>query len=151
MKSLKAITFMTVLLFLLVGCTVKHTAANDVRNQVDVFGVQLFSDTDYREINGVKAEEEPCLRGYERTFDTLDIIIGYGFDGKIRKIMTRNATTAMFGIQPGTTLGEGRKKILEAGFTATATPFMFNSNRRSLTFLVDEKDTIFGLTLQSLE
>lgn len=89
MKSLKSITFMPVLLLLLVGCTVQDTAPNDSRNQVDVFGVQLFSDTDYREINGIKAEEEPCLSGYERIFDALDIVVGYGFNGKIRKIRSQ--------------------------------------------------------------
>jgi hypothetical protein len=135
----------------LTGCMGIHIEHNDVRNQVDVFGVQLFSDTDYREINGVKAEEEQCLRGYERIFDALDIIIGYGFNGRIRKITTRNASTAMFGIQPGMTLSDGRKIILEAGFSEATTPFMFNSTRYSLTFLVDDKDTIFGLTLQARE
>lgn len=142
---------MPVLLLLLVGCTVQHTAPNDIRNQVDVFGVQLFSDTDYREINGIKAEEEPCLRGYERTFDALDIVVGYGFNGKIRKITTRNVSTSMFGVQPGMTLGKGRKKILETGFSETTTPHTFRLGRHSLTFLVDDKDTIFGLKLQAIE
>jgi hypothetical protein len=151
MKTITAITFLSVLILFPAGCMGKHVAANDARNDVDVFGVQLFSDVDYREINGVKAEEEPCLRGYERNFDALDIIIGYGFNGKIRKIMTRNTTTTMFGIRPGTTLDKGRKKILGAGFSETTTPFTFTSNRFSLTFLVDDKDIIFGLTLQALE
>jgi hypothetical protein len=129
----------------------KHIERNDIRDQVDVFGVQLFSDTDYREINGVKAEEEPCLRGYERTFDALDIVIGYGFNGKVRKITTRNIATAMFGIHPGMTFDEGRKKILLTGFSESTSPFTFRSNRYSLTFLVDDKSTIFGLTLQSFD
>jgi hypothetical protein len=142
---------MSVLILLLAGCAGMHLEPNDVRNQVDVFGVQLFSDTDYRVINGVTAEEEPCLRGYERTFDALDIVIGYGFNGKIRKITTRNTATSMFGIHPGITFDEGRKKILLAGFSETTSPVTFKSNRYSLTFLVDDKDTIFGLTLQAIE
>jgi len=152
MKTLKAfILMLPVLTLLLAGCMGRHLAPDAVRNQVDVFGVQLFSDVDYREINGVKAEEEPCLRGYERTFDALDIVVGYGFNGRIRKITTRNAANSMFGIHPGMTFDDGRKMILLAGFREATPPFTFRSDRYSLAFLVDDKDTIFGLTLQSLD
>jgi hypothetical protein len=152
MNLLKAIAFMPVLLLLLLtGCSLQHTTANELPAQVDVFGVQLFSDTDYREINGIKAEEEPCLRGYERSFEALDIIIGYGFNGKIRKITTRNASTSMFGLHPGMTCNEGRKRILETGFNESVTPNLFRTEGYTLTFLVDDKDVIFGLTLQTLE
>ena len=122
-----------------------------LQDQIDVFGVQLYSTVDYQEINGVKAVEEPCLRGYERSFDALDIIIGYGFDGKVRKITTRNPVTSMFGIKPGMTYGEGKQKILQAGFVEHAPPFKFKSNGISLTFLVDEKDRIFALKLEHLD
>jgi hypothetical protein len=151
MKTVNAFIYLSVLILLLAGCAGIHLEPNDVRNQVDVFGVQLFSDTDYRVINGVTAEEEPCLRGFERTFDALDIVVGYGFNKKIRKITTRNAATRMFGINPGMPFAEGRKRILQTGLVETASPFTFSSNRYSLTFLVDDKDTIFGLTLQAIE
>lgn len=129
----------------------KHLESDKMHDQVNVFGVQLFSDVDYREINGVMAVEEPCLRGYERSFDALDITIGYGSNKKIRKITTRNPGTSLFGIHPGATYQEGRKKILQAGFTELAPPFAFRSNGYSLTFLVDDKDIIFGLKLESLD
>jgi hypothetical protein len=135
------------LFLLLAGCTARYAGHGDIRRQIDVFGVQPYSATDYREIQGVKAEEEPCLRGYERTFDALDIIIGYGFNGKVRKITTRNPATAMFGIRPGMTFKEGRARILREGFREDVTPAAFSSGPYSLTFLVDDKDTIFGLTL----
>jgi hypothetical protein len=102
-------------------------------------------------INGVVATEEPCLRGYERSFNALDVIIGYGFNKKIRKITTRNLSTSLFGIKPGMAFGEGKNKLLQAGFSEYAPPFTFRANRYSLTFLVDGNNKIFGLTLESLD
>ncbi len=136
---------------LLAGCYSKHASYRMMNDQINVFGVQLFSKIDYREINGVSATEEPCLRGYERSFDALDVIIGYGFDKKIRKITTRNKSTSMFGIKPGMTFEEGKKKLLQAGFHEHATPFTFRASGCSLIVLVDSNNTIFGLTLESLD
>lgn len=129
----------------------KHLEQDKMHDQVNVFGVQLFSDVDYREINGVMAVEDPCLKGYERIFDALDITIGYGFNKKIRKITTRNPGTSLFGINPGVTYLEGKQKILQAGFIEFASPFTFRSNGYTLKLLVDDKDTIFGLTLESID
>ena len=106
MKIRKSIILFPILFFL-AGCAGKHFDRGTVCEQVDVFGIQLFSDRDYKEINGVKADEEPCLRGYERTFDALDLTIGYGFDKKIRKITTRNPGTILFGINPGMSFRAG--------------------------------------------
>lgn len=136
---------------LLAGCLNKSIVREKLNEQIDVLGVKLYSDVSYKEINGVTATEEPCLRGYERSFDALDVIIGYGFDHKIRKITTRNRSTGMFGIKPGATFGDGKKKILQAGFHEYAPPFTFRANGYSLTFLVDGTNTIFGLTLESLD
>ncbi len=149
MKFQKPIVVPLLLLLFLTGCMGKHLERDKMHDQVNVFGVQLFSDVDYREINGVKAVEEPCLRGYERIFDALDLTIGYGFDKKIRKITTRNPGTILFGINPGMSFREGRQRILQAGFIEFAPPFTFRSNGYSITFLVDDKDIIFGLTLES--
>ncbi len=151
MKLHRLIAVPLLLFLLLTGCMGKQLERDKMDHQVNVFGVQLFSDRDYKEINGVMAVEEPCLRGYERSFDALDITIGYGFDKKIRKITTRNPATSMFGIKPGVALREGRQKILQAGFIEVAPPFTFRSNGYTLTFLVDDKDIIFGLKLESLD
>jgi hypothetical protein len=129
----------------------KHLDRDKMHDQVNVFGVQLFTDVDYREINGITAVEEPCLKGYERSFDPLDITIGYGFNKKIRKITTRNPGTSLFGIKPGVTFLEGKQKILQAGFIEYAPPFTFRSNGYTLRFLVDDKDVVFGLTLESVD
>ncbi|HYA86400.1 MAG TPA: hypothetical protein VEI57_04935 [Nitrospirota bacterium] len=139
------------LLLLLTGCQNRRMQDDKMNDQINVFDIKLFSDVDYKEINGVVATEEPCLRGYERSFDKLDVIIGYGFNHKIRKIMTRNSTTSMFGIKPGMTYEEGKQRILQAGFGVDTPPYTFRANKYSLTFLVNGKKAIFGLTLESLD
>ncbi|NVN92895.1 MAG: hypothetical protein HXX11_20185 [Desulfuromonadales bacterium] len=147
----KCILIVLVLPLLLAGCMGNNRVRNEMAGQIHVFGVELFSDVDYREINGVVAAEEPCLRGYERSFDALDVIVGYGFDKKVRKITTRNINTSMFGVKPGMELQEGRKVILQAGFSESAPPFTFSSSGCSLTFLVDGNNKLFGLRLESLD
>lgn len=144
------------LLILLPGCTSQGIGRDQMIGQVDVFGVELYSDADYKTINGVVAIEDPCLcelypKGYERNFEALDLTIGYGFDNKIRKITTRNTRTSLFGIKPGMAFEEGRKMILQSGFVVYAPPFTFKANRSLLTFLVDGDNKIFGLTLESLD
>ena len=151
MKFPKLIALPLLLFLFLTGCMGKHLDRDKMHDQVNVFGVQLFTDVDFRKINGITAVEEPCLKGYERSFDALDISIGYGFNKKIRKITTRNPGTTLFGINPGVTFLEGKQKILQAGFTEFASPFTFRSNGYTLRFLVDDKDIIFGLTLESLD
>ncbi len=135
---------------LLASCMSNNIVRNKMTAQVNVFGIQLFSDIDYREINGVVATEEPCLKGYERNFDALDVSIGYGIDRKIRKITIRNPHTSLFEVKPGMTLQEGRQKIAQAGFSESAQPFTFRTDGYSLTFLVDG-DKIFGMRLESLD
>lgn len=151
MRIMKPITFIFLGMFLLSGCMGKYVKHDEMLAQVSVFGVELFSDVDYKEINGVLATEEPCLRGYERSFDALDVIIGYGFDKRIQKITTRNPSTSLFGIQPGTSFAEGKQKILQAGFREWNSPFKFRTDRYSITFLVDNNNKIFGMTLESID
>jgi hypothetical protein len=151
MRFPKLIALPLLLFLFLTGCMGKHLDRDKMHDQVNVFGVQLFTDVDFREINGITADEEPCLKGYERSFDALDITIGYGFNKKIRKITTRNPGTTLFSINPGVTFREGKQKILQAGFTEFVPPFTFRSNGYTLRFLVDDKDIIFGLTLESLD
>lgn len=151
MKLQKPILIALLVPLLLAGCMSTNVGRDKMISQVNVFGIELFSDVDYKKINGVVATEEPCLRGYDRSFDALDLTIGYGFDKKIRKVTTRNLNTSLFGIKPGMAFEEGKKMILQAGFNEYAPPFTFSANRYSLTFLVDGENKIFGLTLESLD
>jgi len=137
--------------FFLSGCLGKQGVDEKLNGQLNVFAVELFSAVDYRQIHGVAATEEPCLKGYERSFDALDVSIGYGFDKTIRKITTRNASTSLFGINPGMPYQEGKKKILQAGFREDVPPFKYKADGYTLKLLVDGNATIFGLTLESID
>jgi len=131
----------------LAGCLANRTRT-DISPQIQVFGIELYSAKDYREITGVAASEEPCLKGYERSFDALDITIGYGFDKKIRKITTRNPGTGIFGISPGITALEGDRLARQVGLEEVA-PFRFQGREIYLTLLVDGNGKIFGITVES--
>jgi hypothetical protein len=136
--------------FLLAGCMGNRVENSGIDDQINIFGIKPLSTVDYLQINGVTATEEPCLRGYERNFDALDVIVGYGFNKKIRKIHTRNPNTSLFGISPGMPFGESKQKILQAGFVASNSPFVFTASDYSITLLVDG-DKVFGLTIELLE
>jgi hypothetical protein len=138
------------LLFLLTSCMGRYVEDSKIDDQINVFGIKLLSNRDYQQINGVTATEEPCLRGYERNFDALSVIVGYGFNKKIRRIHTRNPNTSLFGISPGMSFGEGKQKILQVGFVASSSPFVFTVSGYSITLLVDG-DKVFGLTIELLD
>lgn len=131
----------------LAGCMANRTRA-DVSRQIQVFGIEMYSGVDYREIDGVPASEEPCIRGYDRSFEQLDITIGYGFNGKTRKITTRNPSTSVFGISPGMTGEEGNRLAQQAGLQGDA-PFKYQGMGITLSLLVDGKGKIFGVTIES--
>ncbi|HNY66763.1 MAG TPA: hypothetical protein PKM41_15120 [Deltaproteobacteria bacterium] len=151
MRSVYPISAMLLVLLLSTGCMGKHLKHDPLLDQVNVFGARLYADTDYKVINGVDAVEEPCLKGYERVFDSLDITVGYGPDRRIRKITTRNPGTNMFGISPGMSFEEGKQKLAQTGFREWIPPYRFKTDRYSLALLVDDKGSIFGLTLESLD
>jgi hypothetical protein len=141
-----------ILLFLLLAAYVGKSVASDkVDDQINVFGATFFSSVDYREINGVLATEEPCLKGYDRSFDSLDITIGYGFDKRIRKIITRNPGTSIFGVSPGMPFEAGRQKVLQAGFIESGKPTRFRTDKYSLTLLVDGNQKIFGVIAELID
>ena len=136
---------------LLTGCTVGTIRPESLQAQVQVFGVQLHSNRDYREINGATPSEEPCLRGYERSYDRLQISIGYGFDAHIRKISTRNPETSIFGLRPSMTFTSASQSILNAGFTPYAPPHIFRSGPYILSVQVDSHGMIVGITLETID
>jgi hypothetical protein len=138
-----------VLAICLAGCLANHVGT-DLSSQINVFGVELYSDVDYREIAGIRSTEEPCLRGYERTFDPLDIVIGYGANRKIRKITTRNPSTRIFGIAPGMSAEQASKTAKQAGMTEVS-PVRFRRGNMSLILLVDGKGDVFGITVETVD
>lgn len=131
-------------------CACSGTKAGGTwQGKLDLFGVELYSGTDYRELRGSVATEEACLKGFERSFDQLDISIGYGFDRTIRKITTRNRTTTIFGIKPGMKFDEARQILRQNGLAATGSPFRFQGDRVSISMLVDNDGQLFGITIET--
>lgn len=130
----------------LAGCFARQIST-DSDKHFNVFGIQLKSDVDYRVINNEPATEEPCLRGYERNFDRSGIIIGYGFDARIRRISTQNPATSLFGISPGITVGEGKRLAQQAGMREVSDR-RYQLEEISLTLLVDDKGKVFGVTVE---
>lgn len=126
-------------------CASRPTTVPDAH--FNVFGIELNSSVDYRKINNEVATEEPCLRGYERNFDTSGITVGYGFDGKIRKISTQNPATSLFGIRPGMSADQGKRLAHQAGFVEVSA-CKYRLKEISLTLLVDAKGRLFGVTVE---
>jgi hypothetical protein len=129
------------------GCSAHRTTADSSR-QIKVFGAELYSAVDYKEIHGVKAEEEPCLSGYERVFEPLDIMIGYDFDRRIRKITTMHRETSVLGIRPGMTAQQGEELALQSGMIRIS-PTRYRGNDMSLLLLIDPDGKLFGITVES--
>lgn len=132
---------------LFAGCL--HSRPVVSPGEVDVFGIAMCSISDYREIGGVTGTDEPCLKGYERSFDPLDLVIGYDRKGAVRKIMTRNSRNSLFGIHPGDSLEQALTKARSAGFRETATPNRLAREGLSLVLLVNGDNSLLGVTLES--
>jgi hypothetical protein len=131
----------------LTGC-ILNQVKTEVNRQINVFGIELYSANDYQVIGGVKASEEPCLRGYERSFDQLEITVGYGLEKKIRKITTRNPGTSMLGISPGMLAEEGERLARQAGLQEVATS-KYQGMGINLSLLIDSKGKIFGIIVET--
>jgi hypothetical protein len=142
---------LAILCTLIVGCSAHISGNSSLQNQIDVFGIKPFSDIDFKEINGVKAVEEPCIRGYERIFDALDITIGYGTNKRIRRIVTLNPATSMFGVKIGMTINESTERLHKAGFIEYNRPNTFKNDPYSLTILPGPQDKVSGLRLEIIE
>ena len=135
---------------LLAGCLASPARSSLAPGQLDVYDVTLGSSTDYQEIRGVRGTDEPCLRGYERSFAELDIVLGYGRDRKIRKITTRNPQNSMFDVHPGDSAASAVARLRGAGFVEGA-PSRFRKEGLLLTILVDGTGRLFGMTLEEAD
>lgn len=137
--------------FLLTGCLAKRVGSEGLNKQINVFDLALFSANDDKSIRGIVPRKEPCLKGFDYSYDPLDISIGYGTDDRIRKITTRNKETSMFDIRVGDHYPKGKALILKAGFSEGNTPYKFVKDGFLFTLLVDDHDRIFGMTLEVIE
>lgn len=140
-----------VLSLLCAGCLGNGARSSLNPRQVDVFGVAFAADTDYRELRGIKGVDEPCLRGFDRSFDDLDVVIGYDRKGRVRKITTRNPQTSLFGVHPGDTAASAAAALRVAGFVDDGTPSRFRNGGVALTVRADPAGRISGMTLETVD
>jgi hypothetical protein len=133
------------------GCALKKQGSDDINRQIKVFNITLFANADNGAINNVAPRREPCISGYEFYYDDLDIVVSYHNNDRIWRITTRNKNTTMFGIAPGDSFLQAKEKIMQLGFSQGYTPYKFVKDWCLFTLLVDEKDNVFGMTVEILD
>ena len=148
MRAATTIVPLTLTLVLLWGCSHLAVNAEQVNRQVDVFGVELLSRVDHRELAGVAAEREPCVLGHEYDFSALQVTLGYTRDGTLRAVTTRNGANSLFGVRPGDRRADAVHRIEGLGFQAGAIQDTYNGHGLLLTLLPDEDGTLFGVRLE---
>ena len=137
--------------FCSVGYALNKEGSDDVNRQIKVFNVTLFAHADSGVINGSVPRREPCIKGYEFYYDDLDLVVSFTQDGSVWRITTRNKKTSMFGIATGDSFPQAKKKILQSGFTQSYTPYKFVKDWCLFTLLVNEKNKVFGMTVEVLD
>ena len=125
--------------------------SDDVNRQIKVFNVALFAHADIGVISGIAPRREPCIKGYEFYYDDLDLVVSFTQDGSVWRITTRNKKNSMFGIATGDSFPQAKKKILQSGFTQSYTPYKFVKDWCLFTLLVNEKNKVFGMTVEVLD
>jgi hypothetical protein len=129
----------------------KKPGSGDINMQIKVFNIALFAPADKSPINGVSPRREPCISGYEFYYDDLDIVVSFTKNDSIWRITSRNKNTTMFGIAPGDSFSQAKEKIMQLGFAQSYTPHKFAKDWCLFTLLVDEKNNVFGMTVEILD
>jgi hypothetical protein len=137
--------------FCSVGYALNKQGSEDVNGQIKVFNVVLFAPAGNGVINGIAPRKEACIKGYEFYYDDLDLVVSFTPNDSVWRITTRNKNTTMFGIVPGDSFLQAKKKILQLGFTQSYTPYKFAKDWCLFTLLVDEKNNVFGMTVEVLD
>jgi hypothetical protein len=133
------------------GCAMKKPGSDDINKQIRVFNIALFGNADNSAINGVAPRREQCINGYEFYYDDLDIVVSFHNNDRIWRIISRNKNTTMFGIVPGDSFLQAKEKITQLGFAQSYTPYKFVKDWCLFTLLVDEKNNVFGMTVEILD
>jgi hypothetical protein len=129
----------------------KKPGSDTINSKINVFNIALFAPAGNSAINGVAPRREPCISGYEFYYDDLDIVASYHNNDRIWRITTRNKNTTMFGIAPGDSFLQAKEKIMQMGFSQGHTPYKFVKDWCLFTLLVNEKNEVFGMTVEVLD
>ena len=136
---------------LLAGCAGAGPSAKAANDGLLVFDAKLGEAGVPDGLTGVPSEETPCLNGRDFSYETRDVLIGYGHDGRIRKVVTRNPGTSIYGIRPRDEFAAAEAKVLAAGFRETGAKHRYGNECCLLTLAVDEAGRVFGLILELRE
>lgn len=134
---------------LLAGCL--HGRGDQLPRHVQVFGFQLAERNDVRQLNGETGTDEPCLHGYERSFEQQGVTVGYRRDGVVRRILTRNPSTGVFGISPGMSAAQAAERAQQAGCRQSDGNVYRCGDSISIKLLVDENGRLFAIALEMAE
>jgi hypothetical protein len=121
----------------------------EANRRIRVFDARLRSADGIRAPEAPAATDEPCINGFERRYEALDVSLGYGFDGKVRRISTGNRATSVFGISPGDSGTEGKAKLVSAGFAPIGEGSRFGNGGIRVTLLADANGTIFSIAVEA--
>lgn len=119
--------------------------------EIDVFGIKPGEKEDLKTLNGITAEREPCINGYEYVYEPIALRIGYRPDGTIRAITTRNGANKLFGVKIGDARPDAEADLLSRGFTRTKAPDTYANPPLRLTLLVGHDQKVFGMRLELME
>lgn len=133
------------------GCAVKKPGSDNINSQIKVFNVALFAPADKSPIDGVSPRKEQCISGYEFYYDDLDIVVSFRHNDRVFRITTRNKRTSMFGIVPGDSFSQAKETITRLGFSQGYTSYKFTKDWCLFTLLVDEKNIVFGMSVEVLD
>jgi len=135
-------------LALLAGCAGAGPSVKAANDGLHVFGAKFGSAGVPDGLAGVPAEETPCLNGRDFSYEAKEVLIGYTHSGSIRKVVTRNPDTSIYGIRPGDDFASAESKVLAAGFRETGAKHRYGNECCLLTLSVDETGRVFNLLLE---
>jgi hypothetical protein len=138
-------------IFCSAGYALNKQGSDDINKQIKVFNISLFANADNRAVNGVAPRREACIKGYEFYYDDLDLVVSFTQNDSVWRITSRNKNTTMFGIAPGDSFSQAKKKIMQSGFAQSYTPYKFVKDWCLFTLLVNEKNKVFGMTVEVLD
>jgi hypothetical protein len=147
-RGLSALTAASALALLLAGCAGAGPGVKAANEGLLVFGAQLGATGIPAGLAGVPGEESPCLKGRDFSYEARDVLVGYTHGGSIRKVVTRNPASSVYGIHPGDAFATAEANLLAAGFRETGTKHRYGNECCLVTLSVDGAGRVFNLLLE---
>jgi hypothetical protein len=141
------------LLAILTGCGNGDDAfiSEEVNPQINVFNVQIDMDeSDVHKSIPTNGEKAMCVYGYEYEYGQSLVNIGFNSETeRVRRVTTKNPDTSIYGIVPGTVLGEAYKLIDSHGFSKSeSSKYIFYKENIRLTLISMKGTHADGVTVE---